>query len=256
MTSRNLRTFEFKLGKRGTILFILGMSLLLFSAYLLGVMVGKNIDTYPEKLSRGIPDIVRKKVESSPDRTKTVMAAREKEEDSDFDLTFYDTLARKGDGQKGPVFEEGKEKKLSEEAAKEQSVPGGEAQGKKVPVTSSGAIVGEKSVIPRVDERKDKKPSLSLSPAAEHAGEKASPVKGKYIIQAASYREQEKADRLCKRLKVLGYNPMVVAADLPGKGKWFRVILGGFETPQEAREIVDVVSKKIGGMNCVVRSTK
>jgi cell division protein FtsN len=221
MTSRNLRTFEFKLGKRGTILFILGMSLLLFSAYLLGVKVGENIDTYPEKLSRGIPDIVKKDVRSSPDKTKTVTAARGGEEESNFDLTFYDTLARKGDGQKEPVFEEGKEKKLSEEAAKEQPVPGGEAQDKK-----------------------------------GHAGEKISPVKGKYIIQAASYREREKADRLCKRLKVLGYNPMVVAADLPGKGKWFRVILGGFETPQEAQKVVDVVSKKIGGMNCIVRSTK
>ncbi|OIP87310.1 MAG: hypothetical protein AUK24_09590 [Syntrophaceae bacterium CG2_30_49_12] len=218
MTSRNLRTFEFKLGKRGLILFILGMSLLLFSAYLLGVKVGGNIDTYPEKLSRGIPDIVRKKVEPSPGKAKTVMAAREKEEDSNFDLTFYDTLTRKGDGQKGPVFEE--EKKLSEEAAEEQPVPGGEAQGKK-----------------------------------GHAGKKASPVKGKYIIQAASYRERKKADRLCKRLKVLGYNPMVAATDLAGSGKWFRVTLGGFETREEAREVVDIVSKKIGGMNCIVRST-
>ena len=90
---------------------------------------------------------------------------------------------------------------------------------------------------------------------AEHTGEETHPVKGKYLIQVVSYREKEKADRFCKRLKALEYNPMVVTIELPGKGKWFRVILEGFETYEEAQKVVGIVSKEIGGLSCVIHST-
>ncbi|MDO8784594.1 MAG: SPOR domain-containing protein [Syntrophales bacterium] len=214
--------------------------------------MGENIETYPEKLSRGIPDIVRQKVESSPDRTKTIVAS--KESDGGFDLTFYDTLTRKGDERKGIVFEESEENKLSEKTTKEQPFFAGEVQGKKKPLPPFPAGEAEKSESPLAKEGKYKKPPLS--PAAGHNGEKASQVNGKYLIQIVSYRERERADNLCKRLKALGYSPMVVTADLPGKGKWFRVVLGGFDTQKDAREAAGVVSKSIGGKNSIIRPAK
>ncbi|MDI6775836.1 MAG: SPOR domain-containing protein [Syntrophales bacterium] len=226
MAPRNTRTFEFKLGKRGFILFIFGISLLLFFVYVFGVMVGKNIDTYPEKLSWGIPDMVKKRLGFSykPDKTETVAAVRERmggsTAEEDFDLTFYDTLTRKWDERRGVILEGSKEKKPA---------------------------------IPQAEQRKDKRPPLPA--VTEHSREKTPPVKEKYLVQVVSYREKEKADRLCKRLKVLGYNPGIVTTELPGRGRWFRVILGGFETRQEAQKVVGVVSKKIAGLSCVIRST-
>ena len=46
MATKNVHVFELKLGKRALILFILGMSCLLFVVFLFGVTVGKNIDVY------------------------------------------------------------------------------------------------------------------------------------------------------------------------------------------------------------------
>src|SRR4030043_209632 len=51
MASGNTKNFEFRLKKAGLIAVITGMVALLCFAFLLGVNVGKNIDTYPEKIS-------------------------------------------------------------------------------------------------------------------------------------------------------------------------------------------------------------
>ncbi len=54
MAAKNRRMFELRLGKLGLILFIGGMSLLLFSMFLLGVVVGKHMEAYPERYSSGL----------------------------------------------------------------------------------------------------------------------------------------------------------------------------------------------------------
>ncbi|MBA4395955.1 MAG: hypothetical protein C0394_00985 [Syntrophus sp. (in: bacteria)] len=59
MMTRNTRKFELKLGRIGVILFLLGMSGLLFGVFLLGVTVGKNIDAYPEKIARFLPERIK-----------------------------------------------------------------------------------------------------------------------------------------------------------------------------------------------------
>jgi len=77
MTSKNVRIFELKLGKRALILFILGMSCLLFVVFLFGVTVGKNIDVYPEKFSRGFPGMMMEKLGWSSNRPETTAAISE-----------------------------------------------------------------------------------------------------------------------------------------------------------------------------------
>jgi cell division protein FtsN len=73
MTSKNVRVFELKLGKRALILFIVGMSCLLFVVFLFGVTVGKNIDTYPEKYSHGLRGMMMEKLGWSSNRTETAV---------------------------------------------------------------------------------------------------------------------------------------------------------------------------------------
>ena len=77
MTSKNVRVFELKLGKRALILFIAGMSCLLFVVFLFGVTVGKDIDTYPEKYSRGFRGMMMEKLGWSSNRAETAVAAGE-----------------------------------------------------------------------------------------------------------------------------------------------------------------------------------
>ena len=77
MTSKNVRVFELKLGKRALILFIAGMSCLLFVVFLFGVTVGKNIDTYPEKYSHGFRGMMMEKLGWSSNRAETAVPAGE-----------------------------------------------------------------------------------------------------------------------------------------------------------------------------------
>ncbi len=82
MTSKNVRVFELKLGKRALILFILGMSCLLFVVFLFGVTVGKNIDTYPEKFSRGFRGMMMERLGWSSNRPETIVTASETAKDT------------------------------------------------------------------------------------------------------------------------------------------------------------------------------
>ena len=51
MVSGNSKKMELKLGRTGITIVVLGMTIFICSAFLLGVVVGKNIDTYPDKIA-------------------------------------------------------------------------------------------------------------------------------------------------------------------------------------------------------------
>ena len=105
MSPRNSRDFEFKLGKLGLVLFTFGIALLLLFSFLFGVMVGKNFESYPEKIAKGIPRAIKEKiVETTNDALSRVTKdnlpknepAKDKEtKEDDFKLTFYDKLTKK-----------------------------------------------------------------------------------------------------------------------------------------------------------------
>lgn len=102
MESRKTGDFEFKLGKFGLVLFTLAVSLLLLFSFIFGVIVGKNIESYPEKIVRGIPNIIKKKItrgkEPVPEIKEQKKAAQrpgEEKKKDEFKLTFYDTLTDK-----------------------------------------------------------------------------------------------------------------------------------------------------------------
>ena len=61
--------FELRLGKLGLILFIGGMSLLLFSMFFLGIFVGKQMEAYPERFSHDWMDTIRNRMVASAPKT-------------------------------------------------------------------------------------------------------------------------------------------------------------------------------------------
>jgi len=86
---------------------------------------------------------------------------------------------------------------------------------------------------------------------------KEAPVaKDKFLIQVVSYQKKSKADDLIGKLKSLGYTSRIEVMELPDKGKWFRVVMGGFQSKQDAQKAVDKVSKRIKGVHCVIRSAE
>lgn len=231
MKAKNVRTFELKLGKRALILFILGISFLLFGFFLLGVRVGKIMDAYPEKIAQGVPYVIMDYMGWPSKQKGADVAVNEvpKETaavgDEKMDLTFYDTLARK---------------KKSENIIDKKET--GE-----VPVTV------HRTPPPTATPEQESQQKSSSAMVNGQPPVKPSPSKGKYQIQVVSLKQKEKADKLRKKLVKLGYSPHIVTAELKGRGKWFRVVLDGFDSEEQAHGVANSVSKKVGNVNCVVR---
>jgi len=59
MPLKKTKNFEFRLSKEGVILFVTGMSFLIFLSFFFGFMVGMHIEAYPENVLNFIPKMVR-----------------------------------------------------------------------------------------------------------------------------------------------------------------------------------------------------
>lgn len=61
-----------------------------------------------------------------------------------------------------------------------------------------------------------------------------SPGNARYSVQVGSYPQMEEAARTVDRWKKKGYPAFMMIADIPDRGRWYRVRLGGFESRNEA----------------------
>ncbi len=123
MSIRKARSFELRLGKMGVTLFTLGVSCLLLVAFVLGVMVGKNVDTYPEKITGAIPGLIKERIAKTPVEPGVVAGPVSAQEaggggKEDLKLTFYDTL----EGKKSSAVKEDKPI-IKEKPAPQESLP-------------------------------------------------------------------------------------------------------------------------------------
>jgi len=326
MAANNVKHFEFRLGKWGLVLFVFGMSLLVFSSFLFGVKVGKDIDAYPEKYSWGIPNKIMEALgwsglSGSP---RTVVAVREagKErshnENTEYDLSFYETLSKKSNSLtkqhsgaevadkmpalpsvpagetavKNPATGPLPVKKYEHEKKEEKLIAGKETeishrkkpnfafQGEneeklvtnparekgreaKTPVavknvyqkieknivtekktnqTTEKVIDAEKKTVKNQDKKEVKKAESGIKPEAKS-----------YLVQVGSYRDKEKAEQVSNKLKSLGYTPRLVLMDIPGKGRWYRLTIGGFASHGKASEAIANVGKNVAGTKGFIR---
>lgn len=267
MASKNRRMFELRLGKLGLILFIGGMSVLLFGLFLLGVMVGKELDTYPDQYARGIADLLRERFSPSPAKGEKIAKAGPEEgrdaerEGETFDLTFFDTLA----GKKREAAKHETPKPVMAQAA----VPAAPAAAVPAPLPGAAPLPAavETAAVPAPQTPTGGR----AQPPAEGAGSGeglavpqqaagSPPLKeaprpaGRFEVQAAAYREKGRAEQLVKKLAGLGFSAQVVMRDIPEKGRWYRVVASGFENRDNARGAAERMAGKIKGLKCVVRA--
>lgn len=219
MFSRGNNSFELTLGKLGLTLFILGVSALVFAAFQLGVIVGKDMDAYPDKALEGLPGflkqkIVTKKADPPVIATKAEQAPEPEAEKAEMDLTFYDTLGGKKTKVDAP----------SQQPAPVESVP--------VPETVKETIK-EAPVKEKPKEAKEK-----------------TIEKEKYFVQVVSLKDEKKADEIRKRLAKMGFRSELDTTQAGG-GKLYRVKLTGFETREKATKAASSVEKKIQ-LKCIV----
>jgi cell division septation protein DedD len=230
MMTKNTRRFEFKLGRIGLIFFLLGISGLLFGVFLLGVTVGKNIDTYPEKIARFLPDKMKTLISLPPDTAAPVLATQDevKQEtpEPDLNMTFHDLGKRKADT-----------KGMAPDGMFPTKAPAGGGK-KRSPLPPPEPVT----------------PAVQPKPAPPVKEKQA--VREQFLVQVVSYQDNSKADTLVKQISAMGYPARMEMIELPDKGKWFRVVMGAFYSRPEAQTAVDVVSRKNKGLNCVIRSVQ
>lgn len=249
MASDNVKNFELKLGKTGVVIVIVGVTALLCCTFLFGIAVGKNIDSYPEKIA-SLPQRLlalvwrpaKMKVAQSTSVNRAGQDQTPKAED--VDLTFYNTLtSKKGVAKEQPIpdkktaMEEPAAPSLLQQSRNETGlvpvVPNPEVKNKQIPpgpVETSGDEI----------EAKIKEAETAV------AGAK------KYSIQVASLKDKTKADAMGKKLSLMGYAPRIVENSVSGKGKWFRVVIDGFAGKNQAQAAAEKISGKTGA-SCIVR---
>lgn len=250
MGSGNIKKFELKLGKTGLIIVIGGMTLLLCLSFILGVGVGKNIDTYPEKISSMPQQILSlfwrpAKLAAG----QKIAAGKASEPDkSNMDLTFHNALT----SPKTPSIQQSpaQEKKPDNAVVTDQNVK---------PQIPPAALIPKEEASPAGEEASEKKISAKEKSSAEKKS-KAKEIPPSvetagtlYIIHVASLKDKTKAVQINKTIATLGYSSKVVKTDLKGKGTWYRVIAPGFESKAEAQTAAEKISKKVKA-KCVIRA--
>lgn len=73
-------------------------------------------------------------------------------------------------------------------------------------------------------------PVVKKAPVAKAAPGRA----GEYTLQVISYERSQEAELFAEALRNRGHKAFVTTADLPGRGRYFRVRIGPFETQREA----------------------
>jgi cell division septation protein DedD len=77
-------------------------------------------------------------------------------------------------------------------------------------------------------------------PAAQapQVEEKEDSFSGKYTIQLSSFQSLAEAKEFAEGFKVLGYNPIINEKNIPGRGNWFRVSIGVFNSLAETKNYI------------------
>jgi len=247
MAPGNIKKMELKLGRTGIIIIVVGMAALLCSVFLLGIVVGKNIDTYPEKIAsipqKALALIWRPaKTKATSDIVDNKPGEGQPKAGENLDLTFYNTLtSKKGEVKDQPLIG----KKMVETPPPQTDLPQPKREEKEtiggtdLETQKQTAVVNEKAGDKNKSEVKEVEAPVAAS-------------KQTFIIQAASLKEKAKANQMSKSITALGLKSRVVKIDIKGKGTWFRVIVSGFDGRAQAQAAADKIAKKTK-TKCIIR---
>lgn len=92
-------------------------------------------------------------------------------------------------------------------------------------------------------------------PQASEAAPKSSSV-GKYTIQLGSYNTMEEAKQFAEGFTVRGYSPIINEVKIEGKGNWYRVSLGLFDTVEAAKKYIKDEQSLFQGQDHIITEIK
>src|SRR5262249_3895988 len=68
---------------------------------------------------------------------------------------------------------------------------------------------------------------------------------GHYTLQLSAFQDRGEAEDFAKKLGPIGYKPNIVAADIPGRGVWYRVRVGDFASQKAALDAKSELERKL-----------
>ncbi len=217
MASPNTRHFEVRLRKQGMIMLTLGMSLLLFAAFVFGVAVGSDLENYPGKIARQMPLRFLEWIglgESEKPVSVAVVVKNDK-----------------------PVVSE---RPRESEPPPIAVIPAPVAPEKKEPVAQSvSARTGNADAKPPLP-KKEGAAGISVVPVAPDKDAGAD----RFLVQVTSCRDKKIAEDVVRRIGKIGYKARIDAVDLEKKGRWYRVLLSDFPSREKAQE----AARKVDGI--------
>jgi cell division protein FtsN len=246
MASGNSKKMELKLGRTGIIIVVVGMAALLCSTFMFGVIFGKNIDTYPEKIAsipRKVLALIWRpaKIKTIPDIVDNKPGEGQPKTGESPVLTYYpDLTSPKGEVKNQPLTE----KKMVETPPPQTDLPQPKIEAKET-ISGNGLEKQKKTTAVNgkaVDKNKREAKEVDAPVAAS---------KQIFIIQAAALKDKAKASQMSKRITALGFKSSVVEVHIKDKGTWFRVIVSGFDGRAQAQAAADKIAKKIR-TNCII----
>lgn len=83
-----------------------------------------------------------------------------------------------------------------------------------------------------------------------------SPMAGKFTIQLGSYNNLEEAKQFAEGFTVRGYSPIINEVKIAGKGTWYRVSLGLFNSVDEAKAYIKEEQSLFSGQDHVISEIK
>ncbi len=87
-------------------------------------------------------------------------------------------------------------------------------------------------------------PTPKPASSATAVAAKAERPPEKYTVQVSAFEEPQAAENLSSHLREKGYRAYTMAKRLPGRGTWYRVRIGRFDTRQEAEEMAAQLERK------------
>ena len=100
-------------------------------------------------------------------------------------------------------------------------------------------------------------PAPAAAPKADEKARVETPAQGadaggNFTTQVGSHREQSEANEQVSRLRAAGFDARTVAAELPGRGTWYRVQVGRFAERGEAAKAVAALRAKGAASSALV----
>ena len=262
MATGNAKNFELKIGKTGLFIVIAVMAALLCAAFLFGIDMGQNIETYPEKIT-ALPQralalvwrparirMAQQNVQQSNSPVAQEPPAAAEEEN--IDLNYYKTLTSKKGLAKADAFKENQQVVVTVKNEEE-------AQKGKFHIEPQNQLVTQNQTATPKETVKEKKTLQEKEtvkqkevPKMETSAEESNHVKHKFIVQVASLKDKSKAYQINKKIDSLGFKSKIIKTEIKGKGIMYRVVASGLNDKEQAQQAAKKISAKTGS-NCIVK---